>query len=134
MDAFLLRIQPAALSAWRIVIGFTFFTHGGQKMFGLFGGNAVGDYVSLRGVAGILEFFGGLAIIAGLQTRYVAFVLSGQMAVAYWYQHVGNGGLWHWENGGELAAVYSLSFLAMSVVGGGDFSVDSLMKRRSASA
>ena len=134
MDTLLLRIQPTALSAWRIVLGFTFFTHGGQKLFGLFGGNAVGDYVSLRGVAGILEFFGGLAIIAGLQTRYVAFVLSGQMAVAYWYQHVGNGGLWHWENGGELAAVYSLSFLAMSVVGGGDFSVDALLKRGSASA
>ena len=56
------------------------------------------------------------------------------MAVAYCYQHVGNGGLWHWENGGELAAVYSLSFLAMSVVGGGDFSVDALLKRGSASA
>lgn len=131
MDAFLLRIQPLALNAWRIVIGFTFFTHGGQKLFGWFGRDAVADYVSLRGVAGILEFFGGLAIIVGLQTRYVAFVLSGQMAVAYWYQHVGNGGLWHWENGGELAAVYCLSFLAMSVVGGGDFSVDGMLKGRS---
>jgi len=124
------RLRPVALNAWRIILGFTFFTHGGQKLLGWFGRDAVAEVVSLRGVAGILEFFGGLAILVGLQTRPVAFVLSGQMAVAYWYQHAGNGGPWHWENGGELAAVYCLSFLAMSAVGGGDFSVDGFIERR----
>jgi putative oxidoreductase len=130
MNDLLDRLRPVALNAWRVVLGFTFFTHGGQKLFGWFGRDAVAEFISLRGVAGLLEFAGGLAIVAGLQTRGVAFVLSGQMAVAYWYQHVGSGGLWHWENGGELAAVYSLSFLAMSVVGGGDFSVDGLLRGR----
>jgi len=129
-DKALQKLHPVALNTWRVVIGFTFFTHGGQKILGWFGGNAVGEWLSVRGVAGLLELFGGLAIVLGVRTQYVAFVLSGEMAVAYWYQHVGGGGLWHWENGGELAAVYSLTFLAMSVVGGGDFSIDGLLKRR----
>ena len=133
MDAFLDRIRAPSLNFWRIGIGFAFFTHGGQKLMGWFGRDALESYVSLRGIAGVLEFFGGLAIIAGLGTRWVAFVLSGEMAVAYWYQHVRNGGLWHWENGGELAAVFCLTFLAMSVVGGGDFSVDGWLKRRAQS-
>lgn len=131
MDLRLQALRPVVLNSWRVVVGFTFFTHGGQKLLGWFGGNAVTEPLSLVGAAGVLEFFGGLAIVLGVRTQYVAFLLSGQMAVAYWYRHVGGGGLWHWENGGELAAVYSLTFLAMSVVGGGDFSVDGLMKRRS---
>ena len=130
MSDIFLKLQPIALNAWRIIIGFTFFTHGGQKLFGWFGGTAVPEPMSLFGVAGVLEAFGGLAIVLGLRTQYVAFVLSGQMAVAYWYQHVGNGGLWHWENGGELAAVYSMTFLLMSVIGGGEFSVDGLLRRK----
>ncbi len=130
MNDFLDRLRPVALNAWRIAVGFTFFTHGGQKLFGWFGRDAVESYVSLRGAAGIIEFAGGLMIMAGLFTRPTAFILSGQMAVAYWYQHVGNGGLWHWANGGELAAVYCFTFLAMSVVGGGNFSVDGMLAGR----
>jgi putative oxidoreductase len=120
-----------ALNTWRIVLGFTFFTHGGQKLFGWFGGTAVGDRISLVGAAGILEFFGGLAIVLGIRTRFVAFVLCGEMAVAYWYRHALSRGPWHWENGGELAAVYCMTFLLMSVVGGGDLSIDGFLKRRS---
>ena len=132
MNALLDKLRPVALNSWRIVVGFAFFTHGGQKLMGWFGQDAVAELVSLRGAAGILEFFGGLAIIVGLRTQPVAFILSGQMAVAYWSQHVPRGGLWHWENGGELAAVYCLTFLAMAVVGGGDFSIDGLLARRTA--
>lgn len=124
------KLQPVALNTWRMVIGFTFFTHGGQKLLGWFGGNAVSEPLSLMGAAGVLEFFGGLAIVLGVRTQYVAFLLSGEMAGAYWYRHVGSGGLWHWENGGELAAVYCMTFLVMAVLGGGDFSVDGILKRR----
>jgi putative oxidoreductase len=134
MTAFLDKLHPVAINAWRIIIGFTYFTHGGQKLFAWFGGNGVDSIASLFGAAGFFEFFGGIAIIVGLRTRFVAFVLSGQMAVAYWYQHVGNGGLWHWENGGELAAVYCLTFLLMSTIGGGDFSIDGLLGKRTAPA
>ncbi|MDH3206008.1 MAG: DoxX family protein [Gemmatimonadota bacterium] len=132
MTNFLDKLRPVALNAWRIVVGFTFFTHGGQKMFGWFGGNAVQSYASMIGLAGILEFLGGLLIILGVRTRYVAFLLSGEMATAYFYSHVRRGGLWPWDNGGELAAVYCLTFLAMAVVDGGDFSIDGLLKKRSA--
>ena len=132
MDARRQQLHVVVINAWRIIIGFTFFTHGGQKLFGWFGGTAVTERLSLPGVAGFLEFFGGLAIVFGLRTQYVAFVLSGQMAVAYWYQHVGSRGLWQWENGGELAAVSSLTFLLLTALGGGDFSIDGLLKRRAA--
>ena len=130
MNDFLDRLRPLALNAWRIVVGFTFFTHGPQKLLGWFGGNQVGSVASLLGAAGIIEAVGGLAIMFGLGTRPVAFLLSGQMAVAYWYRHVGGRGLWHWDNGGELAAVYCLTFLPMAAMGGGDFSIDGLRKRR----
>ncbi len=130
MTSVLDSLRPVALNAWRIVLGFTFFTHGGQKMWGGFGGTAITDWVSMRGAAAILEVVGGAAIILGFKTRPVAFVLSGQMAVAYWMQHAARRGFWHWENGGELAAVYCLSFLVMSVVGGGAFSLDGLLDRR----
>ncbi len=130
MNDFLDRLRPVALNTWRIVIGFTFFTHGGQKLLGWFGRDAIGSITSLVGVAGLLEFFGGIAILVGLRTRYVAFILSGEMAVAYWYQHVSNGGLWHWANGGEMVILYCFTFLVMSTTGGGDFSIDGLLKNK----
>ena len=65
MSDFFDRLRPAALNAWRIILGFTFFTHGGQKLMGWFGREAVGEIMSLRGMAGILEFFGGLALLLG---------------------------------------------------------------------
>ena len=130
MNDFLQKLRPVALNTWRIVTGFTFFTHGGQKLLGWFGRDATANIASLVGVAGLLEFVGGLAIILGVRTQYVAFVLSGEMAVAYWYRHVGSGGLWHWANNGELAAVYCMSFLVMSTIGGGDFSIDGMLKNK----
>jgi putative oxidoreductase len=123
------RLRPIALNSWRVVVGFAFFTHGGQKLLGWFGGDAVASVASLVGVAGLLEFFGGLAIILGLRTRAVAFVLSGEMAVAYWYSHVGRGGLWFWNNGGELAVLFCLTFLLMAAIGGGDFSLDGFLRK-----
>ncbi len=130
MNDFLDKLRPAALNTWRIVIGFTFFTHGGQKLLGWFGRDAVGSITSLVGVAGLLEFFGGIAILVGLRTRYVAFILSGEMAVAYWYQHVPNGGLWHWANRGEMVILYCFTFLVMSTIGGGNFSIDGFLKNK----
>lgn len=130
MKALWHKLRPVALNAWRIALGFTFLTHGGQKMFGWFGGTAVSSYTSLIGIAGVLEFFGGLAVMVGARTQYVAFVLSGEMAVAYFYRHVRAGGLWPWANGGELAVVYCFTFLLMATLGGGDFSVDGLLTRK----
>jgi len=125
-------ITPKLLGLARIVFGLMFMQHGAQKLFGAFGGSAV-DLMTLRGLAGVLEFFGGLLIVVGLFTRPVAFVLSGQMAVAYFMAHLPRG-LVPIENGGELAVLYSFFFLFLAAVGGGAWSVDAMRGRDEASA
>ena len=67
---------------------------------------------------GMLEVFGGLAIMAGLFTRPVAFALSGLMAVAYFWRHMPRG-FWPIENGGELAMLYCFVFFFLFAIGGG---------------
>ncbi|MEZ4417383.1 MAG: DoxX family protein [Gemmatimonadota bacterium] len=114
----------------RIFAGLMFWQHGAQKLFGWLGGNAVGGWFSWPlGFAGLLEFFGGALILLGLFTRPVAFLLAGQMAVAFWWRHFPNG-FWPIQNGGELAVLYTFIFLFLVAHGGGDFSVDGWRKKR----
>ena len=126
----LASFQPYALSLLRIVAGFTFSLHGFQKLFGYFGGlnGAKATFPNLVWFAGCLETFGGALIILGLCTRPIAFLLSGQMAVAYFMVHAPKG-LWPILNGGELAALYSFIFLYLSTAGPGPWSVDHLIKK-----
>ncbi len=84
---------------------------------------------SLIGLAGCLEFFGGVAILLGLFTRPVAFILSGQMAVAYFMAHAPNG-FWPVQNRGELAVLYAFVFLFLAAAGGGVLSVDGLLRKQ----
>src|SRR5580700_9041365 len=90
-----------ARSVLRIIAGFTFALHGVQKLFGMFGG--MGGHASPMGsllwVAGVLETFGGGLVVLGLLTRPVAFLLCGEMAVAYFRQHLPHG-FWPIQNGG----------------------------------
>lgn len=125
-------LQSYVLSAYRIAIGITFFTHGGQKLFAWFGREEAVELLSRFGVAGVLETFGGVLIILGLMTRPTAFILSGQMAVAYFWIHASTRGLWWWGNGGELAALFSWSFLLLAALGGGGFSLDAWLAKRKA--
>jgi putative oxidoreductase len=118
----------------RIVVGVLFMQHGGQKLYGWFGGmgGPPGTSLplnSLMGVAGLLEFYGGLAIALGFLTRPVAFLLSGEMAVAYFKSHFPHG-LWPLQNHGEVAVLYAFVFLFFSAHGAGGFSVDSLLFNR----
>ncbi len=130
MTEMLGRLEPVARNALRIVIGFLFWSHGAQKLFGWLGGEPV-ELMSRFGVAGVLEFFGGALIVLGLFTQPVAFVLSGEMAVAYFWMHVPRGdSLWPWVNRGEVAAVYCFVFLFLAASGGGSFSLEGLMKRK----
>jgi putative oxidoreductase len=117
---------PRLLSLLRMIAGFLFMQHGGQKVLG-FPAPPHGpfDLFSLIGVAGALELFGGFLLLIGLFTRPVAFVLSGLMAVAYFIAHAGQG-FWPMLNGGELAALYSFVFLYLSAAGGGEWSLDRL--------
>ena len=120
--------RPRLLSTLRIIAGFLFLAHGSQKLFGFPGGGpGVPELVSLIGLAGILEFFGGLLVMLGLFTHTVAFILSGQMAVAYFKSHAG-GGFWPILNRGELAALYCFLFLYLSAAGSGPWSLDALLR------
>lgn len=112
----------------RIVAGFTFSLHGFQKLFGLLGGHRA-QLFSLLGLAGVLECFGGLLILAGLFTRPVAFVLCGEMAVAYFKTHNPRG-LWPITNGGELSALYCFIFLLLMAAGAGPLSLDRLIRKK----
>jgi putative oxidoreductase len=121
---------PRLLSIMRIVIAFLFMQHGSQKLFGIPAAPQGGlpPLLSLLGIAGILEFFGGLLILLGLFTRPVAFILAGEMAVAYFKVHLPQG-FWPLLNKGELAALYCFVFLYLAVAGGGIWSIDRLWQR-----
>jgi putative oxidoreductase len=71
----------------------------------------------------LLELVGGALLLVGWKTRLDAFLLSGEMAVAYFWFHAGSG-FWPILNKGELAALYSFVFLYFSVSGPGKFSID----------
>ena len=118
-------------NALRVVAGFLFMQHGAQKLFGMLGGNQAESLMSAVGIAGILEFFGGLMMMAGLLTGPVAFLLAGQMAVAYFWRHAPNG-FWPIMNRGELAAFYSFTWLYFFAAGPGRFSVDGWLAARKA--
>jgi putative oxidoreductase len=111
----------------RIVAGFTFALHGVQKLFGWLGGRPFPAF-SLLWAAGVLETFGGLLILLGLGTRPVAFLLSGQMAVAYFMGHYPKG-FWPVMNGGELAVLYCFLFLYFFAAGPGPWSLDRLVRK-----
>lgn len=127
MDALFARLNgyaPHALAVLRIVTGLLFLEHGTQKLFGLppraF---PAPELLSLLGVAGILELVGGALILLGLFTRPVAFLLSGQMAVAYFLAHAPKS-FFPAVNGGEAAVLYCFVFLYLCFVGAGAWSLD----------
>ena len=118
---------PRVLGILRFILGFLFLQHGTAKLFGI-PHIAMFDGVqlfSLIGIAGILELVGGLLIMVGLFTRPAAFILSGEMAVAYFMAHAPHGFL-PILNQGELAVIYCFAFLYFSVAGAGAFSIDAV--------
>jgi len=120
------------LSILRIVTGATFITFGTMKLFNIPPmppGQPPLEILSMVGIAGILEVFGGLAFTLGLFTRPVAFVLSGEMAFAYFIGHAGDG-FWPVLNNGALAVIYCFLWLYISAAGGGPWSLDAMMRRR----
>ena len=117
----------------RVVSGFLFMHHGGQKLFGWFGGippaGGPAPLWSQAGIGGALEFFGGILILLGLFTRPAAFVLAGEMAVAYFQFHQPKG-LVPLQNHGEGAVLYCFIFLFFAAWGAGPWSLDALRARR----
>lgn len=121
----LARWERYARSVMRVMLAFTFSLHGWQKLFGLVGGHAM-PFPSLLWTAGVLETIGGALMLLGLGTRPVAFVLSGEMAFAYFHVHAPRG-FWPIQNGGELAVVYCFAWLYLAFAGGGPWSLDRLL-------
>ena len=113
------------LSILRIVAGFLFIVHGTQKLFGYPEGMPGGpvDLMTRAGVAGMIETVGGTLLLFGLLTRPIAFLLSGEMAFAYFTAHMPRGGL-PIQNGGELSVLYCFVFLYNAARGAGIWGVD----------
>lgn len=123
---------PHLLSILRIVCAFLFMQVGTAKLFAfpaaIMPGGGTAPIASLAGVAGILETFGGVLLLVGLFTRPVAFLLSGEMAVAYFYAHAPQG-FWPVLNQGAPAVFYSFLFLYLSAAGPGPWSLDAKRAR-----
>lgn len=122
MQKFLGKYSDLLYGVMRIVVGVLFACHGAQKLFGMLGGQqqALG---SLMGLAGVIEFFGGLLIALGIFTSWAAFISSGEMAVGYFMGHTAwftfPNGFWPIQNQGELAVLYCFVFLYIASRGGG---------------
>jgi len=114
---------PYTAAALRIVAAFLFICHGTMKLFGFPPGHGPVPLLSQAGFAGFLEVVGGTMVLLGLFTRPVAFVLSGEMAFAYFIAHAPKS-FWPALNGGELAALYCFIWLYYSAAGAPVWSLD----------
>jgi putative oxidoreductase len=126
---FLRSWRPQLLSVLRIMTGLLILQHGTGKYLNFpVGPMNNASPMTPGGAAGLIELVGGILIILGLFTRLAAFILSGTMAVAYFYAHAPRG-FFPILNQGELAALYCFVFLYLAAAGGGPWSLDRLMRR-----
>ena len=127
------RVERIAYFLLRFVAGLLFFQVGSKLLLGWFGGvddaGSTAPLMSQMGIGGALEFFGGLLIVLGLLTRPAAFILSGEMAVAYFQFHAPEG-VWPIQNHGEPAVLFCFIFLYMAARGGGEWSLDAVVLRK----
>jgi putative oxidoreductase len=129
-DEFSERWAPVAVGVLRIVTALLFFEHGTAKLLGFpVTPMAHPAMWSLPWIAGVFELVGGFLLLIGLWTRWVALLLAGEMAVAYWMIHAPNS-FYPIQNMGEAAILYCFIFLTLFVVGAGEFSVDKIIARR----
>lgn len=128
--------EPRMLSVLRMMVGLLYMEHGLAKVVGFppQPNHKVYELLTLNpGIQGLLELVGGFLLALGLFTRPVAFILAGNMAVAYFMAHAPRG-FFPLLNGGELAIVYCFVFLYLWIAGGGEWSLDRLRAPASASA
>lgn len=122
MKPILSRVEGPVYAALRIVAGLMFAVHGAQKLLGVLGGRQA-ELFSQMWIAGVIELVGGVLVAVGFMASPVAFICSGQMAVAYWTAHAPQS-TWPIQNGGELAALYCFVFLYIAARGAGRWSID----------
>ncbi len=121
-------VSPYVRSIVRILVALLFFSHGLSKMFG-FPSPRMPDPLTLSWFAGAIEFVGGGLLAAGLFTRPVAFIMSGEMAVGYFMSHAPRG-FFPQLNGGDAAILYCFIFLYFVFAGAGPWSLDAWLKAR----
>jgi putative oxidoreductase len=125
--------KDTVLSILRIVVGFLFICHGASKLFGVLGGSMgsgkPAQLGSLLGLSGVIEFFGGILLLVGLATRVTAFIMAGEMAVAYFKVHLPRGP-WPLTNRGEIVVVYCFLLLYLAVAGSGPLALDHVIANR----
>ncbi len=129
MESLIHTWTPRLLSVLRIVAGLLFVEHGTSKLLH-FPPVAMFDnlqLMSLIGFAGVLELVGGGLLALGLFTRPVAFILSGEMAAAYFMAHLPQG-FFPVLNGGEAAILFCFIFLYLAAAGGGEWSLDRALR------
>jgi len=119
---------PWLLSVLRIAVGLLFFQHGAEKIWGFADGRIDHTFSTMHGFAGPLEVGGGVLIILGLFSRATAFILCGEMAVAYFSRWAPRG-FWPISNGGEEAVICCFLFLWLVTAGPGPWSLDSLIEQ-----
>jgi putative oxidoreductase len=121
---------PRALSVLRVITGLMIIQHGMAKLLGfpVVASFANLNPLSLIGTAGFIELIGGALLIVGLQTRLDAFIISGEMAFAYFIAHAPKS-FYPLINGGTLAIMFCFTCLFLATAGPGPWSVDAAMKR-----
>ena len=124
---------PRARSVLRIMAALLFLAHGSAKLLGFPASDMSPAPLSLPWIAGVLELFGGAMLAVGIFTRPVAFLLSGQMAVAYFLAHAPQS-FFPLLNGGDAAVLYCFVFLYLFFAGPGPWSLDALRRKPSARA
>jgi putative oxidoreductase len=131
-----IRLSQLVTTLFRVVLGLLFSTHGAASLFGFFGGSRGSGHAVPLGSwpnwwAALIQLIGGLLVLVGLGTRPAAILCSGSMAYAYFMVHQPTG-LLPLNNGGELPALFCLSFLLIATLGPGPWSLDGELARRRA--
>ncbi len=134
MEATLDKYRPQMLSILRIMVGLLFLSAGIQKWFAFpvaMPAAANITLFSMIGVAGCIELIGGALVTVGLFTRYAAFIMSGEMAVAYWfYANRPARGFMPIQNGGTVEVLFCFVFLYFVFAGSGPWSLDTLLRKK----